>query len=307
MKKRIGIFAVLITALIVLGGCGSDKESTERDEEKLTVVTTFYPMYDFTRNIVQDRANVSMLIPAGTEPHDFEPSAKMIAQIENADVFVYNSDEMETWVPDALKAIDLEQVTVIKASEGITPIEQNKESEDDHTHATDPHVWLDPVLAQKETVNIRKGLAEADPQHAEEYEKAAQTYHHKLEELDKNFQEAFEGAEKRTFVSQHAAFSYLAARYDLRQLAIAGLSSEAEPSPATLAKLTRLVKENDIHYIYYEESASSAISKTLAQETDVKLEVLDPIEGVSNEDQEAGMDYISIMKQNLAALQKSIR
>ena len=307
MKKRIPFFVAMVSVLFALAGCESNQGSPKQDEDKLEVVTTFYPMYDFTKNITQDCANVSMLIPAGIEPHDFEPSAKMIAQIENADVFIYNSDEMETWVSDALKAINLENVTVIKASEGLPFLEQDKKTGNDHKHAIDPHVWLDPVLAQKETVNIEEGLTKADPQHAEEYQEAAQVYQHQLEKLDNRFQEAFEGAKKRTFVTQHAAFSYLAARYDLKQLAIAGLSSEVEPSPAMLAELSRLVKENNIQYIYYEESASSAISKTLAHETGVKLEVLDPIEGVSDKDQEAGMDYISIMKQNLAALQKSIQ
>lgn len=120
MKKR--IVATLIAALsvaFILSGCGAQESSDPNNgssaDDQLTVVTTFYPMFDFTRQVVQDHGDVSLLIPAGTEPHDFEPSAQMIAQIEDADVFVYNSDDMETWVPSALEAIDQDKVTIINA------------------------------------------------------------------------------------------------------------------------------------------------------------------------------------------------
>ena len=287
----------------------------------MTVVTTFYPMFDFTRQVVQDHGDVSLLIPAGTEPHDFEPSAQMIAQIEDADVFVYNSDDMETWVPSALEAIDQDKVTIINASEGITFLEGDADEdehhhddddhddheEEGHSHAVDPHVWLDPVLAQDEVTTIAEGLAKADPDNTDAYHENAATYNEKLQALDDAFKTAFDGAENREFVTQHAAFAYLAKRYDLTQVAISGLSPESEPSPAKLAELTDFVQEHDVHYIYYEENASSAIAETLANEVGVELLVLSPIEGVSQEDQDAGMDYIKVMEANLDALKKTIQ
>lgn len=322
MQKNIRLIVFLIATVAVISGCSLSKDtskttdltSKEKDQEAaLQVVTTFYPMYDFARNVAQEQANVSMLIPAGTEPHDFEPSAKMIAQIEEADVFIYNSEEMETWVPSVLKAIDTDKVTVVNASEGIDLIQSEEDSaeigheaEVGHTHTVDPHVWLDPVLAQQETDNIEAGLSKADPAHAEDYQMNAQHYKEQLSQLDHKFQEAFAGADKRIFVTQHAAFAYLAKRYDLTQIAIAGLSPEIEPSPSILAELAGFVKENDIHYIYYEDSASSATSETLANETGLELETLSPIEGVSQVDQKAGVDYIKVMEQNLEALKKSI-
>lgn len=314
MKK--GKTAKLLLSLIgsttLLVACGtessqsgstSEVESTESNNEKLQIVTTFYPMYDFTKNVVQDTADVSLLIPAGTEPHDFEPSAKIIADIENADVFVYNSDEMETWVPSVLETIENSETVIVNASEGIDFIDSADKDED---HAIDPHVWLDPVLAQTEVLTIQSGLIEADPDNADLYETNAKAYIQKLGDLNQEFEKAFEGAENRSFVTQHAAFAYLAQQYDLNQIAVSGLSSNSEPSPAKLAELSVFVKENNVNYIYFEDNASSKIAETLANEVGVELAVLSPIEGIAQKDQDAGIDYIQLMKNNLESLKKSI-
>ena len=114
-------------------------------------------------------------------------------------------------------------------------------------------------------------------------------------------------AENRTFVTQHAAFAYLANRYDLEQVAIAGLSPDQEPSPAKLAELNDFIKENNIKIIYFAETASPKIAKTVANETGAKLEVLSPIEGITQEEQEKGVDYIKVMEKNLEALEKAIK
>ncbi|SIN88910.1 zinc transport system substrate-binding protein [Carnobacterium alterfunditum] len=295
-------------------GSTSEVESSESNNEKLQIVTTFYPMYDFTKNVVQDTADVSLLIPAGTEPHDFEPSAKMVADIENADVFIYNSDDMETWVPSVLENIKDSETVIVNASEGIDFIHNEELEEHDHeedheeyhVHAIDPHVWLDPVLAQTEVLTIQAGLIEADPDNVDLYEANAEVYIQKLDNLNQEFEKAFEGAENRTFVTQHAAFAYLAQQYDLTQIAISGLSPELEPSPAKLAELSVFAKENNVNHIYFEDNASSKIAETLATEVGVELAVLSPIEGITQEDQDLGIDYIQLMKNNLESLKKSI-
>lgn len=319
MKKKLTYLALaLFSAVLLIAGCGkAGNQANEKDSGKLKVVTTFYPMYDFTKNVAQENATVSLLVPAGTEVHDFEPSAKMIAQIENADVFVYNSDEMETWVPSVLKSIDTTKTVIVNASEGIDLIhneadadehdEEHEHEGEEHSHAVDPHVWLDPVLAQTEVTNIQKGLAEADPDNSDAYEANAETYQQKLESLNQEFKEAFENATQRSFVTQHAAFAYLAKRYDLTQISVSGLSSDAEPSPAKLAELSDFVTENNVHFIYFEDNASSKIAETLADEVDVELLVLSPIEGVTQKEQDEGIDYIHVMQDNLNALKKSIQ
>ena len=318
-KKSMKWALSLVGATALLAGCGAAGSTTENTEsDKLQVVTTFYPMYDFTKQVAQDDAEVSMLLEAGMEVHSFEPSSQMIAEIQDADVFIYNSPEMETWVPDVLASIDTSDMVVICASDAITLLEyegeahaHDHESEEEgasagHSHTVDPHAWLDPVLAQTEVSTIADGLAEADPDNAEDYLENAGIYNGKLNELDEAYRAAFEGTENRTFVTQHAAFAYLAARYDLNQISVTGLNAEVEPSAAALATLSDYVKANNISHIYFENNASSQTAETLAEEVGVELAVLSPLEGITEEDQKKGSDYISVMLDNLEALKKSI-
>ena len=318
-KKSMKWALSLVGATALLAGCGAAGSTTENTEsDKLQVVTTFYPMYDFTKQVAQDDAEVSMLLEAGMEVHSFEPSSQMIAEIQDADVFIYNSPEMETWVPDVLASIDTSDMVVICASDAITLLEyegeahaHDHESEEEganagHSHTVDPHVWLDPVLAQTEVSTIAEGLAEADPDNAEDYLENAGIYNGKLNEVDEAYRAAFEGTENRTFVTQHAAFAYLAARYDLNQISVTGLNAEVEPSAAALATLSDYVKANNISHIYFENNASSQTAETLAEEVGVELAVLSPLEGITEEDQKKGSDYISVMLDNLEALKKSI-
>ena len=308
--KRLSLVSLLSILVVITIGC-SDQKSSQSDSDKLQVVTTFYPMYDFTKNVAKDKADVTLLLEAGTDTHGYEPSAKEVAAISNADVFVYNSEEMEVWVTSVLESIDTENTVIVNASEGISLLESGEEDHDEHEagehhHDVDPHIWLDPVLAQEEVNTIKDGLIAADSENEEAYKANATEYNEKLEALNQEFEEAFNKATKRVFVTQHAAFAYLADRYELEQVSIAGISTEEEPSPSKLAELQDYIKENDIKYIYYAETSSNKIAETLAKESGVELEILNPIEGITEENQEKGLDYIQSMKDNLAALKKSI-
>lgn len=317
MKKlhKGALVAAVSSLVFFLAACGSAQETKPAGEEKLQVVTTFYPMYDFTKHVAQDLAEVSVLVPSGTDTHGFEPSAKDVAKIQEADVFVYNSVEMETWVPSILETIDSTDIVIVDASEGIELLdgdhgheeEEHDHEEEGYSHEVDPHIWLDPVLAQDEVMNIKEGLVEADPENEADYTKNAEAYQVELQELDAEYAAAFENAENRLFVTQHAAFAYLAERYDLEQISIAGLSTDAEPSPSELAEMTEFIQNQNVDYIYFGKTTSSNISEALANETDTELAVLDPIEGITKEDQEVGVDYVTAMRNNLEALKLSIR
>lgn len=165
MKKYLLTATVMIGALL-FAACGNTNKEADKKED-LTIVTTFYPMYDFTKEIVGDEGNVKLLIPAGTEPHDFEPSAKERAEISDADVFVYNSSDMEFFVDSLKDSVDSKQTLMIEAAKGIDRLEsqeadEHEESEEGHghSHEYDPHVWLDPVLAIKEVRTIAEELGE---------------------------------------------------------------------------------------------------------------------------------------------------
>lgn len=316
-KYLVGL--LLIAVIFTLTACGqTNKQEESGKSDTIKVVSTFYPMYDFAKNVVGDAGDVQLLIPAGTEPHDYEPSAKDIAKITDADVFVYNSHELETWVKDVLENVDEKKVAVVEAASSIDLMagaahdhdhdeEEADHDEHDHDHELDPHVWLDPVLAQKEVEAIRDALVKKYPEQKATFEKNAATYIEKLKALDTEYQEAFKDAKNKTFVTQHAAFGYLAKQYGLTQESIAGISPDQEPSPSRLAELKKYIKEHNVSVIYFETSASSKVAETLARETDVELAVLNPLESITQKEQDKGEDYISVMKANLEALKKSIK
>ncbi|SFE11024.1 metal ABC transporter substrate-binding protein [Trichococcus pasteurii] len=320
MLNRLKMTGILSAAALVLVGCGTSGNSESGiSEDGIKVVTTFYPMYDFAKNVVGDNGEVSVLLDAGQESHGYEPTPQDIAAIADADVFVYNSDEMETWVPSVLESIESSDVIVVEAAEEIALFEMQEDeaAEEEHSdeageegedaHSVDPHVWLDPVYAQEEVDAILAGVLEADEANKESYEANAAAFKEKLAELDLAYQTSFETAENRTFVVQHAAFGYIARRYDLTEVAVSDVSSDAEPNPAKLAELQQFMIDNQITTVYYSDSASSKTAETLAEEAGASLEVLSPLEGITDEDQEAGKDYLSVMEENLEALKKVIQ
>lgn len=312
MKKYL-LAAVAAAGTLLFAACGNTSQDSSKNED-LKIVTTFYPMYDFTKEIVGDEGDVELLIPAGTEPHDFEPSAKERAEISDADVFVYNSSDMEFFVDSLKDSIDTDKTKMIEAAKGIKRLESQEEHEEEHSeeadehhdHEYDPHVWLDPVLAIQEVKTIARELGEQYPDKKETFTKNADAYIKKLEALDQKYSSELKDAKNRTFVTQHAAFAYMANQYDLKQVAISGVSPDQEPTPSRLAELKDFVKENNIKVIYFEENASSKVAETLSSETGVQLEVLNPLESLTNEQLKNGENYISVMEKNLDALKESI-
>ncbi|MFC4772669.1 metal ABC transporter substrate-binding protein [Enterococcus hermanniensis] len=317
MKMRTGLFLLGTVLLsVVLTACsGQDKKGASSDDGKIQVTTTFYPMYEFAKQVVGDKGDVDLIIPAGTEPHDFEPSAKDLAKISNSDVFVYNSPELEKWASKLSDTIDTDKTKIIQASKGISLMDSVEDAHDsestetasDHDHDLDPHVWLDPVLAIKEVETIRDQLSKKYPKDKTIFEKNAATYIDELKQLDQDYQTTVKNATNKTFVTQHAAFGYLAKQYGLTQEAIAGISPDQEPSASRLTELKKYVETNKVNVIYFEENASSKVAETLSSETGVKLKVLNPLESLTNKQIKAGEDYVSVMRDNLAALKESIQ
>lgn len=308
MKLR-GKLLTLVGATLLLGACSSSTTPKTTDV-KLNIITTFYPMYDFTKNIVGDEGEVSLLISAGTEPHDYDPSAKDIAKISEADALVYDNENMETWVPTVMDSLKGSKVTAVKATKDLVLLPGGEEEDhdhagEDHHHEYDPHLWLSPYRAKMLVEKITEQLSEAFPNKAAAFKTNAQAYLEKLTKLDEEYTATLKNAKQKNFVTQHTAFKYLALDYGLNQVGITGISPEAEPSPARLAELTKYIKENEIKYIYFEENASEKIAQTLATETGVELAVLNPLESLTTEELKQGADYISVMKENLTALQKT--
>ncbi|MEH7085673.1 metal ABC transporter substrate-binding protein [Neobacillus drentensis] len=302
----------LIILLLVLSGCSNaaqtNGEKVSEGTKKLQIVTTFYPMYYFTQKVAGSSANVELLIPNGAEPHDWEPTAKDMAKIQDADMFIYNSRYFESWTEKVLKSINDSDLTVIEASKGIeliNALESEEEHHSDHASSKDPHVWLSPVLAQQEVDTIAKAIIQLDPNNKNQYKKNAEDFKAQLAELDHLYKEAVDRAKKKEFVTQHAAFGYLAKQYGLTQIPIAGLSPDVEPTFGKLKELAEVTKKKNIKVIYFEGLTSSKVAQTLANEIGAKTEVLNPLEGLTKEEQEKGLDYLDVMKKNLDALKLS--
>ncbi|WP_176541017.1 MULTISPECIES: metal ABC transporter substrate-binding protein [unclassified Bacillus (in: firmicutes)] len=298
----------------MVSGCSNaastKSEKTSEGSKKMQIVTTFYPMYYFAQKVAGSSANVELLIPNGVEPHDWEPTANDMAKIQDSDLFIYNSRYFETWTEKVFKSINDPNLKVIEASNGIELMDAlDSEEEDNHEHTSskDPHVWLSPVLAQKEVDNIAKALEQADPKNKDKFQKNAAALNSELTDLDSLYKETIDKAKKKEFVTQHAAFGYLAKQYGLTQIPIAGLSPDVEPTLGKLAELTDLTKKKNVKIIYFEELTSSKVADTLAKEIGAKTEVLNPLEGLTKKEQEKGLDYIDVMKNNLESLKLSLQ
>lgn len=316
MNKSLKLGLLSLTGAALLAACGqtATEADANNDGDKLEIATTIYPVYAFTKEIVGDQADVSLMVPAGTEAHDYEPSAKQLAELNESDALIYHNENMETWVPSAESSIS-DDVNIIKGTENMVLLPGSEDGHDHdhdhdhdhegHSHEYDPHTWVSPYRAKMEVASITSQLSELYPDMAEEFQANADAYMEELTELDNLYNEVLENASRKDFVTSHTAFSYLAVDYGLNQIGIAGLTPDEEPSAARLAELADYVKENDIQYIYYEEAGSDSMAKTLADEAGVEMAVLNPLESLSQEAMDNGADYISVMKENLTELQKT--
>lgn len=308
MTKK--IIATLVL-LAVIGGAAWTfiREQAPQTGPGVQVVASYYPLYDFARQVGGDKIRLSNMTPAGAEPHDFEPSAKDLARAQTAAVFIYNGGNLEPWAEKFTQAFS---GTVVRAKDHIDvrsgyDHEHEAEAEADHGEPVDdPHFWLDPVLAQQIVKNIGDGLQRADPANADYYAANAERYSRQLADLDEAFRKGLSDCKQRTIIVSHESVGYLTARYNLEAEAITGLSPEVEPSAARLAELTQLVQQKQIRYVFFESLVSRQLADTIARESGAQTLVLDPIEGLTDEAQKAGKDYLGIQRDNLGNLRRAL-
>lgn len=311
MVKEFLLFLVLITGFITTA-CTVPEVRSGRGE-KIEVLATFYPLYDFTRQVGGERVEVSCLIPNGVEPHHWEPSPGDIIAVKKADVLIYNGAGLEPWIDNVLRSIDLQKTVVVNTSAAVTLLPAGEHEAEEHRTCSedghggyDPHIWLDPVNAQKQVEQIRDALIRVDPDGREYYETNAGSYLARLDALDRAFQETLAQAPQKEIVTTHAAFNYLCRRYGLKQVPIMGLSPEAEPGPAKMAEIIKLVKGKKIRYIFFETLVSPKVAEIIAAETGAGTMVLNPIAGLTPEESASGKDYVALMEQNLANLKVAL-
>ena len=269
---------------------------------KMQVVTSFFPMYDFSRNVGGDKVEVSLLAPVGVEVHDWEPKTDDIQKVLSAEVFVYNGLGLEPWI-DALKeAASSSQVVFVETSEGLD-VEFLTYAEG----GTDPHIWLDPVIAKHQVEKILEGFKQADPENADYYESNAKQYQAKLDELDAEIRGTLTAYTKKEFITFHEAFSYFAKRYGLTQIYLLPRGQE-EPSPSDVVTVIETAKAKNITVIYAEPLSDPVLAVEVAlQILNGRVLVLDPAEEVPLSEIEAGKDYLSIMRQNVSNLEEGLK
>ncbi|MEU9551122.1 metal ABC transporter substrate-binding protein [Streptomyces werraensis] len=326
--RRRHISAVALTAVAALGfgtltACSSDSAAAG-DTGTFDVVASFYPMAFLAERIGGDHVHVTSLTQPGQEPHDLEISAKQTAQLEESDAALYlkglqpSVDEAIGQSPIATK-IDAAELTALE--EHGTEAGHGEEHGDEHAHEDehadedehghdhdheggDPHIWLDPVKYAEVAEGVGKAFQKADPDHAADYRKNTATLVKDLKALDQKFRTGLANRKTDVFVTTHAAFGYLAERYGLTEEAISGLDPDTEPSGARVKELQQIAKEDGVTTVFYETLVSDRTAKTLAGDTGLRTDVLDPVEGIT--DHSRGEDYFQVMEANLTALRTAL-
>lgn len=289
-RVRVARAWMALAAMLAAGGC----EQPPATPAKPLVIATFYPLWEFTRQVAGDRAEVVSLVPPGVEPHDWEASPRDVAEAQRARVLVHTGTPLDAWAEKILGDPKTRKTVVVDAGRGITPLTLGA--------AIDPHMWLDPVLARAQVETIAAALEEADPAGRATYVQNARAYAARLEALDRAFAAGLRDCARREVVTSHAAFGYLARRYGLTQVPLMGIAPEAEPSPADLAALVKTARRLKVTHVFFEPLVSPRIAETLGREIGATPLPLNPIEGVTKDEATAGTGYVELMQANLVNL-----
>ncbi|MGB7582977.1 MAG: zinc ABC transporter substrate-binding protein [Sedimentisphaerales bacterium] len=277
------------------------KPTTQSNKPQVTA--SFYPLYFFSQQIAGDKADVINITPAGAEPHDYEPTAQDIAQIENSKMLVLNGGGLEAWGNNIKQNLNPKNTIVVTAGEGLT----NQQVMENGQNIIDPHIWQSPPLAKQMVDKITQGFIQIDPTNKAYYQANSDALKVRLDNLDKEYRRGLSDCLEKSIITSHAAFGYLATTYGLNQVSIAGLSPDAEPSPQQLADIVKFAKTNNVKYIFFESLVSPKLSDTIATEVGAKTLVLNPIEGLTNEEISQGKNYFTEMQNNLANLKIALQ
>lgn len=307
MKKLIALLA----ALLLMCGCsaGTDERS---EPEKLSVVVTIFPAYDFARQVFGDTAEVTMLLKPGTESHTYDPTARDIIRIDNCDLFIYNGGESDSWVEGILGAA--ENVCTLRMMDAVEVVEEERSEgmeEETHEHEEsgeteyDEHIWTSPKNAADIVESIRLAACEISPENKELYDDAASGYIAEINALDNDFTELFAGESRYFIFGDRFPLLYFFREYGLNYYAaFPGCGSETEPSARTISFLLDKLDENSVRAVFYIELSNHKLADTLAEEKGLTAEEFHTCHNITAEDLEAGETYVSLMRRNYEMLNK---
>jgi zinc transport system substrate-binding protein len=294
---------VVLAVLLTL----STARKPDSGGRKIRVVTTLFPLYDFARNIGRDKAEVSLLLPPGVEPHSFEPKPSNVVTINEADVFIYTGKFMEPWAENIIKGLSNKNLIVVDASRGTKMVPGVFRDQDEPAGSLDPHIWLDFDNAGVMVRNIAQAMEEKDPADKSFFQQNAEGYDRRLTELDSEFRASLSNCQDREIVyAGHYAFGYMTRRYGLKYMAAQGVSPDAEPTANDLVALIEQVKKDNLKYIFYEELTSPKIAETIANETHTQMLLLNAAHNVSKAQFDEGVSFLDILKTDLANLKTGL-
>lgn len=312
MKIRMSAVVVFIScyAALLAAGC---KKVDVKPAGGLQVVTTLFPLYDFARTIAGGKAQVTMLLPPGVEPHTFEPKPEDMIRISRAGLFVYTGKYMEPWAEKIVTGMDSRALRVVNAGERVSYRAGGSEDDHEHEHGhgqkgMDPHIWLDFTNAALMVDTILDGFIAADPGNSGVYRQNAEVLKSRLVALDQRYRKSLSACSTRKLLhGGHYTFGYLGQRYGLEYHALSGISSDSEPSAERMVALVREIRSSGVKYLFAEELLSPRLTEALAQEAGVGVLMLHGAHNLSRDDMSSGVTFFDLMERNLEQLQKGLR
>lgn len=316
-KLKAGIIGVII-AIIAVFAVFTNESLFERTQQtlmqnppstELKVAASFFPLYEFAKNVGGNKSEVYSFLPIGNEPHSWEPSIQQIEELKGTQLFVYNGAGMEAYLSKFMESGEFPNMTFVRATDGITLLKADSAEDDKEILAQggmDPHVWNDPILAEQEVTNIKNAMKKADPANAQYYEDNANSYIKKLDSLNNNIKTGLSNCKKDTFISFHNAFNYFSNRYGIHDIWITGIAPEADVPPQDIQKVIQIAKDKDVKVIFSEDLVDPRLANTLASEVGAQVLVLSPLEGINQTEQQEGKTYLDKWYENLHNLRTAL-
>ncbi|MBC1492557.1 metal ABC transporter solute-binding protein, Zn/Mn family [Listeria booriae] len=314
MKKLAFLLSTLLVTAVFLAGCGDNSDAQKKGNDKLTVYTTVYPLQYLASQIGGTYVDAHSVYPAGSDAHSFDPTQKDMMNIADSDLFFYIGLGMEGFVDKAKQSLKNENVKFVVTTDNLhlptmshEEDHEHEEDEDGHDHGDiNPHVWLDPNYMITMAATVRDNLSKELPAQKETFNKNYEKVVSQLKTLNTDYKTMADTAKHKDFVTAHAAYGYWEKEYGLKQIPIAGISTSDEPSQKKLTTIVNTIKSEKIPYILLEQNTNSKIADVIQKETDTKTLKLHNLETLTQKDIDAKRDYMSIMKDNLAALKTAL-
>jgi len=307
--KKIKIIITFFLVLLLGTSCSTTEKKEQQQDKKPIVAVTTFALYDITKHIAQESVELINILPFGVDPHSFEPTPKLMAKIEKADVVFYSGAGLEPWIHGfhfTCKAIDMSKYVTLR--------ELNKDEFEHHQHhdeqcahnTLDPHYWLDFENMKKMTEVITQELIRLQPMKKEVYLAHKKSYISMLDNLEKEYKEILSQCRLDSVVISHNALGYLSQKYNFKVESLSGLSPEAQPSAKDITRVMQDIKKEHISTVFFEHFVNDAIVKSIAKDTGVTLEVFQPLGNITADEAKAGLSYEDIMKKNLNKLSKAL-